>query len=96
MVWNRCVCYSRRSKFSGELHEPPYAERHVRWCERWEPLTGLPPTRSPGGACDLCFVGAHHVGAREFVFLGLSGVLGIAVGDSCHFTRYNAGCWRVY
>jgi hypothetical protein len=17
------------------LHEPPYAERHVRWCERW-------------------------------------------------------------
>jgi drug/metabolite transporter (DMT)-like permease len=34
----------------------------------------------------LCFVGAHHVGAREFVFLGLSGVLGIAVGDSCYFT----------
>lgn len=33
----------------------------------------------------LCFVGVRPVGARELAYLGLSGALGIAIGDSCYF-----------
>lgn len=33
----------------------------------------------------LLIVGARPVGAREFAYLGLSGALGIALGDSCYF-----------
>jgi hypothetical protein len=27
------------------FHEPPYAERHVRWCGRWEPQCSHIPDR---------------------------------------------------
>lgn len=36
-------------------------------------------------ALALCAAGARPVGARDFASLGLSGVLGIAVGDSLYF-----------
>jgi len=56
------------------IHEPPYAEPHVRWCGRAAEVT-QPPTRS-AGLYFFCGLGATPVGRRVTAFAEVTGGAG--------------------
>ena len=42
-MWGSQICMKRKQNYQSHfLNKPPYAERHVRWCERAEGVTPHP------------------------------------------------------